>query len=110
MSVEGVDVGSLVGSSGLVGGVLVSLITWLRLRPKDRVDATVTLSDAALRQLENIEKRLAATEAALSNERSKSQRLEEALDQHRQWDILVLDKLHELGITDIPTPPKLWVV
>lgn len=102
--------GALFGSGGLVAGVLMAIITWLRFRPKDKAEVTAQLNGIAMRQLADFEKRLDKAELALDDEKAKSRRLEAQLDEHRQWDILVLDRLHELGIDDIPAPPKLWAV
>ena len=98
------DWGEIFGSGGLIAG-----ISWLRFREKDEADVTDQLNAVALRQLKDLERRLDKVQRALDRETQRSQRLSDALDAHRSWDIEVLDRLRALGITDIPAPPKLWV-
>jgi uncharacterized membrane-anchored protein len=97
--------GAIFGSGGLVAGAVMSMIAWLRFRPKDKAEVTEQLNAVALRQLNSLEARLTKAEASLDSEKAKSQRLEAQLDEHRKWDIIVLDRLHALGIDDIPAPP-----
>ena len=83
------------------GAIVLAWKTW-RGRSKVKADNAVTLSDAAIRQVNDMQADLLTAQTEIRNFRR-------ALVAHGKWDRLVLKRLQQLGVDDIPDPPELWI-
>lgn len=85
------------GSSALTAGVQAFFS-----RRTVKIDATAALSDVSIRQVDAMERDLAAA-------KDQMRKFQEALYRHQRWDSEVLKRLNQLGVTDIEDPPSLWI-
>ena len=83
------------------GALVLAYKAW-HGRSKVKADGAASLSDAAIRQVDDMARDLAAAKTDIRNFRR-------TLIEHQRWDMKVIRRLEELGVTDIPDPPELWI-
>lgn len=92
------QLGMLVGGSGAVGALVSGVVG----KRKNRADASAVLTEASTHMVSEMQ-------ADLDGIKSRVRQYEAALWEHTKWDRLVARKMEELGVTDFPQPPELYL-
>lgn len=95
----------LIGGSSVLGVAIKGFLE----RKKINVDAGAALSNAALAQVAESNKRADAAQDRMDEMSSDIMKLRTALRDHDKWDRMVVRKLHQQGI-DVDPPPEIWVL
>ena len=88
----------LLGGSGAIGAGVQSFAA----RRKVKAEGEASLSDAAMRQLSELQVDFEAL-------KKENREFKLALRAHQRWDNMVILRLQQLGVDDIPDPPELWI-
>lgn len=85
-------------ASGALGGGISAIVG----RKKVHAETTVSLSDAAMRQVNEIQH-------DMDEVKTENRELKRALVGLQRWAISANRRLQQLGVEDFPVPPELWL-
>lgn len=92
------QVAVLLASVGAGGGIFTAFLG----RSKVHAEATAVLTGISSNQIKDLQK-------DLERMQTQQHRLQKALFAHQAWDLNMMRRLDALGITDMPTPPDIFL-